>query len=92
MTSSTTELLAYHGNAAIVQLPGRRFPAIAVQGDSFSTLASLARAVATRAERTTDAELQEDAKELSDRLHDLLEKYEAVLGKHGIPLPYEREY
>jgi hypothetical protein len=89
MTKTTTVgVLAQHSNVSILQLPERKFPAITIQGDSFSTLTQLARSVSALASAANDAELREDAKELSDRLSEILQKYEAALSAHGIPLPY----
>jgi hypothetical protein len=88
MTTTLVGVLAQHGNASILQLPERKFPAIAIEGDSFSTLAKLARAVAAHAARMNDVELDEDAKELSERLNEILHGYEVALAAHGIPLPY----
>ena len=88
MNTVTVGVLAQHGNVSVVQLPERKFPAISIQGDTFSTLTSLARSVKEHAARANDTDLGDDAKELSERLDEILHAYEAALRAHGIPLPY----
>lgn len=75
-------------NVAIVQLPGRRFPASAIQGDSLANLHSLARDLRRRASRSTDEELAETATELHELLHARLLHYQQVLLANGRALPY----
>jgi hypothetical protein len=88
MNTATVDVLAREGNVAILQLPERRFPAIPIQGDSFSILAALARSVAAHAAQVDDVELGEEAAELRDSLDAILRAYEVALHAHGIPLPY----
>ncbi|WP_146651790.1 DUF6959 family protein [Labilithrix luteola] len=90
MTTETADVLARHGNVAVVQLSGRKFPGITIQGDSFSYLAGLAKSVAARAAQMGDADLDDAASELRERLEGILQVYETPLSEHGIPLPYVR--
>jgi len=73
-------------NAAVVQLPGRKFPGVVVQGDSLKTLVELAAEASNAredpSERTAAVEM------LHERLAELLRHYEEVLGRSGRKLPY----
>lgn len=77
-------------NAAVVRLPGRRFPGIVVQGDSLSTLASDVRGAldALRAGDTEEASAELES--LHRKLETMLAVYEAALDEAGLALPYVR--
>jgi len=77
-------------NAWIVRTPGRKFPALVVQGDSFHQLFALAHEICQRSEGVQDEELQRTAEELRDILWGRLLDYEEALGRHGFSLPYSR--
>ena len=79
-------------NAWIVRTPGRRFPGLVVQGDSFGQLFGLSQSILERARSCAcpDHELAEEAEELRDILWARLQEYESVLEAHGLPLPYTR--
>jgi hypothetical protein len=79
-------------NAWIVRTPGRKYPAVVVQGDSLNQLFGLAQAVleGVRADPSRREELLEDATALRDQLWSLLRAYEETLSEYGLPLPYNR--
>ena len=79
-------------NAWVVRTPGRQYPALVVQGDTFSSFVSLARSVAERAHACgcADAELAEEADELRDLLAGRLTHYATVLGEYGFDVPFGR--
>ena len=79
-------------NAWVVRTPGRRYPAVVMQGDSLSALCSLAQSVLKRARacRCADEELVDEVEELCDLLRGRLQHYEAVLREHGFKLPDDR--
>jgi hypothetical protein len=82
------EVYTQASNLAIVRMPGRKFPGVVVQGDSLSILYELAISILKRVEITSDTELIDEAKELTQLLAGRLQFYEAILQKHGIELPY----
>ena len=86
------EAFARDTNQWIVRTPGRKFPAMVVQGDSFSVLFSLAQTILERARacQCPDAELVGEAEELRDLLWGRLHHYETVLREHDFSLPYDR--
>lgn len=77
-------------NAWVVRTPGRQFPALVVQGDSFHQLFALAHDICEHAQRVTEPELRETAEELRDILWTRLLHYEEALHAAGFTLPYSR--
>lgn len=82
------KLLSPATNFAIVQLPGRRFPGIVVQGDSLQNfITDLEAAV----KETDPAEREVILVDLIERFVSVRERYEMVLSQQGIERPYFRE-
>jgi hypothetical protein len=79
-------------NGWVVRTPGRKFPALVIQGDSFGILFSRARSVleGARACECEDPELVDDAEELCELLWNSLRHYEETLQANGFELPYGR--
>ena len=79
-------------NAWVVRTPGRKFPALVIQGDSFSTFFVTAQSIVdrVRASNCEDAELLGEAEELRDLLWAHLRHYEETLRNNGFDLPYSR--
>lgn len=82
------KLLSSPTNYAVVQLPGRKFPGVVVQGDS---LHSLVQNLEDLRQLSTAGKL-DDVKsgitELCEMLGPVVTHYEAVCRERGIPLPY----
>lgn len=79
------------GNLAVVQLPGRAFPAIAVQGDTFQALVAQAEGLASAILASgVEAEMAEEVVHALARLRAARDFYEGVLCDRGIGLPYTR--
>lgn len=88
---ATATILSSAINAPVVQLPGRRFPAIALQGDTLFGLHQLAERIAKAAASPDlggSGELAGDAVELAEKIGAYVAIYEATLGERGLPLPY----
>jgi len=79
------ELIARSGNVAVVQLAGRRFPGLLIQGDTFSTLLA-----SVREARVPGADVDAELSDLDERMTELIEFYENTLAQHGIERPYVR--
>ena len=75
-------------NRGVIRMPSQNFPGLLLQGETLSTLSRLARSVHEQAQKTTDAELIETSRELTDTLQKLVSHFEATLTRHNIPLPY----
>ena len=54
---TTAPILSHVSNSAIVHLPGRKFPAVAIQGDSLSIMLSQAKFFASEFLKEKNEEL-----------------------------------
>jgi hypothetical protein len=88
--SRTVEILSGATNAAVVQLSGRRFPGIVVQGDTLHSWSVLADSLMLRVSATAniDPEVALEMVELADLIRGHLDAYEDVLRARGLELPY----
>jgi signal transduction histidine kinase len=84
------EIYSRATNAWIVRTPGRQYPAMVVQRDSFDRLLALAESIANRARDCADAELEEEADELRELLSNRLAHYVGVLSEYGFHVPIGR--
>lgn len=75
-------------NSGIVHLPGQRFPAVAIQGDSLSNMLSSALHFLKKAKEYNDDELYYTALDMAESLQEHLVQYEHVLSKEGFEKPY----
>lgn len=81
------EVWARDGNAAVVQLQGRRYPALAIQGQSFwNILNELTLALKRESER----DLRDDIEHLRAMVAEHLQVYERALEARGMELPYSK--
>ncbi len=71
-------------NSGIVHMPGRRFPAVAIQGDSLSIMFSSALSFLEQAKANNDEDMFYEALELAEKLRDHLIRYEAALEKKAL--------
>ncbi|MCW8880324.1 MAG: hypothetical protein OQK04_15865 [Kangiellaceae bacterium] len=78
-------------NSGIVHMPGRRFPAVAIQGDTLSTMFSAAKYFMEKAREYDDEDMYFEALELAERFQGHLSQYEAVLEKEGFEKPYNMD-
>jgi hypothetical protein len=84
------EVLSDASNAAIVRMPGRRFPGVVLQGDSLRILYDLAADVLGQCKPDADEDLQASAEEMVELLRQYVLHYEATLKASGMELPYSR--
>jgi hypothetical protein len=82
------EIVIHLCNSGIVHLPGRRFPAVAVQGDSLSVMLSSVLSFIDKAKEHKDEDMFYEAQDLAEKLRDHLKQYEAVLQAEGFEKPY----
>jgi len=75
-------------NSGIVHMPERRFPAVAIQGDSLSNMLTTALELMERGKGHKDEEIYYASLDLAERLRDHLAHYEEVLEKEGFEKPY----
>ena len=84
----TIKMYDHVSNSGIVHMPGRRFPAVAIQGDSLSSMLSAAISFMAKAKEIRDEEMYYEALMLAERLQGHLIHYERVLEKEGFERPY----
>lgn len=77
-------------NAAVVRMPGRKFPGIVLQGDSLNYLRVLAVDLKRRLAGVEDEDLDDTMEELEALLQGYARAYEAALEGEGIELPYPK--
>lgn len=84
----TAKLLTPPSNYAVVQLPGRQFPGVVIQGDSLSNIVALLQ----------EAKNQEDPDERTDLIGEVLDTLEASLERFktvcraaGLGLPFSEQ-
>lgn len=89
-SSEDAPIYARDGNLAVVHIPGRRFPAVAVQGDTFHTLVVQAEEVsAALLTAGVDIEIVAEVEDLVARLRAVRAFFEGVLRDKDIARPYE---
>lgn len=81
------KLLSEPTNGAVVHLPGRAFPGVVIQGDTLDSLIAELREVSIEGSETERVRLLAD---VIERLEGLQFRYEAVLEREGMTLPYSR--
>ena len=82
------KLYDHVSNSGIVHMPGRRFPAVAIQGDSLSSMLSSALSLMKSAKDHNDENMFYEAQDLAERITDHLKHYETVLNSEGFEKPY----
>jgi len=88
MEDNTAKILSHYSNSGIVQMPGRKFPGIVMQGDSlFNLHGSLVTALAD-AKRRRDEDTFYDLFSFAQILEGQLLQYEQVLKEIGMENPY----
>ena len=88
MPEDTAQILSHVPNSGIVQLPGRRFPGIALQGDSLSIMFDHAAICVREFKRLRQEEAYFEALQLAETLQEHLIHYEETLRQRGAQLPY----
>ena len=91
LSSEGAPVYARDGNLAVVHLPERTFPAVALQGDTYHLMVAQAEEVYTALLAAgADAEIVADVEDLVARLRAVRAFYERVLRDRGIARPYAR--
>ncbi len=82
------DILSHIPNSGIVQLPGRRFPGIVMQGDTLSNLFEGARFLLHEFRDRRDEERYYETLMIAEGLQAQLQHYEETLARIGSQLPY----
>ncbi|NMO52877.1 hypothetical protein HH310_16970 [Actinoplanes sp. TBRC 11911] len=89
MEDQQARVLRRDGNAAVVQLTGRAFPGIHLQGDTFAAIQKQLAEAAVKLRRIADDhEALDDLDYAVEEMAQLLRFYEAVLTEGGMQRPY----
>ena len=90
MKTVEVEVYSDASNHWIVRTPGRRFPALIVQGDTFHSLLADVEALAANLSTILgpNAEPAEEAAAIADSLRERLADYERTITAAGFELPY----
>ncbi|WP_405791153.1 hypothetical protein OG753_32600 [Streptomyces sp. NBC_00029] len=81
-------VLAVSGNYAVVRLPGRNFPAAAIQGDSLKILQETVRELSDCLAAGDLAEAAFPLNDVAATIAEMLEVYEGAARDLGLELPY----
>jgi hypothetical protein len=74
----------------IVHMPGRRYPAVAMQGDTMSVWLEHVEEARAAFARGNLEEMQIELRMLEEKMRSASDAYEVALKKHGFDLPYMR--
>ena len=88
MSAEDPKLLSHIPNSGIVQLPGRHFPGIVMQGDTLFMVLNHARFLLGELKRQREEERYFEVLNFAEQLQDQLLHYERTLHNLGMPLPY----
>jgi hypothetical protein len=88
MKTVSVDCLSEAPNYGVIRMPGRKYPALVVQGDSLRILLDLAQEIQGRVKDSSDEELRSTVDELMEQLGSRVEHYEQVLAKEHMELPY----
>jgi len=83
MTKMEVEVFSTTTNAAVIRVPGRQFPGLAIQGDSLKILFDCAQEILRESQSSGSADLIESTVEMKEILAGYLEAYESALKAHG---------
>ena len=67
----------------IIQMPGRQFPALPVQGDTLLIWANAIKAIAARAQETGDEDLLRQISHLKTMIEGAFDSYNQTCKKHS---------
>lgn len=88
MPSGTAQILSHIPNSGIVQLPGRQFPGIVMQGDTISGVFDSARFLLAEFKRLRDEDRYYETLMFTEQLQAQLVHDEETLHAQGMQLPY----
>lgn len=88
--NESASILSHISNSGIVHLPGRRFPGIAIQGDTLSALYDSTLYLLTQFREQNAEEEYYEVLPIAEQLHAHLLHYEKTLKEHGFDLPYSK--
>jgi hypothetical protein len=88
MDTNVAPILSHISNSGIVQMPGRAFPGIVMQGDSLSGIFDAVVRCLGEAKGRRDEETYYELIDFAAMLQGQLLHYEETLASLGVKLPY----
>lgn len=88
MTEEAARILSHVPNSGIVQMPGRRFPGIVMQGDTLSSVFDAVVFALKDAKVRRDEDAYYELLMFAETLQGQLQHYEQTLSAISMPLPY----
>lgn len=88
MEALEVEVLSDAPNDTVIRMPGRRFPAIVVQGDSLHYMSALAGKIHSISRGLKSQELKDLSADLEMLLADKMAHYDQTLKFHKVESPY----
>lgn len=79
------DLLSDQSNGSVIQLPGRQFPGLVIQGD---TLLILHEDLLEILEYDLPEEVKDDLEDIVSRVRSMLDRYKTVVISEGRELPF----
>ena len=90
MTGEASRILSHVPNSGIVQMPGRRFPGIVMQGDTLSNVFDAVVFALDDAKARRDEDAYYELLMFAETFQGQLQHYEQTLSRISMPLPYTR--
>ena len=84
------DVLSETVNCPVVQMPGRKFPGVVLQGDSLRILLGSAEVVQQLCSSVSNPDLSEAAASLREKLAGYVAGYEKAMMEAGRNLPYPK--
>ena len=88
MRTEPVDIYSDLSNSAVMRHPQRSFPGVLIQGDTLHRLCLMADAACEGANSLRGTDAWDELIALRESLRDKLTHYKAVLGEHGLPLPF----
>nr|WP_163016924.1 hypothetical protein [Streptomyces chartreusis] len=87
-SQNAAPVLAISGNYAVVHIVGRRYPALAIQGDSLKILQGVIRDLSDSLESGDVGEAKFTLEEIESTVSSMTSLYEEASRRVGFELPY----
>jgi hypothetical protein len=88
VSESVARVCARRGNHALVQLDGRKYPGLLVQGDSLKQVEAAVDDLIELRRQGEDGEFDEALREVAEVIKALTDSYESMMREANLGLPY----
>jgi uncharacterized protein DUF6959 len=88
VNESLARVYGRRGNHALVQLDGRKYPGLLVQGDSLKQVETIVEDLVELRRQGEDGEFDEALHEVAEVVKALTDSYESMMREVNLDLPY----